>query len=736
MKSGYLKMRITGFVLSVLPLLFLCGFKPDDPPIVKKVTITRISDPIKIDGKLDEPIWNTIAGIGDFINHWPIDTGLAKLQTEVKLAYDDSYIYIAAKCYTAAPPILQTLKRDMNTWSNDGFYIVLDPVNQHISGYLFGVNAGGAQTDGIIEINDLTTDWDTKWFAEVAPNEGYYIVEMAIPYQALRFPPGGKQWGINFIRSDMHNNLYSTWAYIPLQLNGYNLNYNPNMEWAEAPKVSQGKNVIQPYAISTVNRTYTAGNFQSNNVKPNFGADAKLALSSFLNLDLTTNPDFSQIDVDQQIINLGYTDILLPERRTFFLENNDLFSNFGVGPVKPFVSRKIGLTTDGRPKTIFGGGRLTGNLNNQLRIGVMDVQTNRFESENQQNYFVGVFEQKLLKRSNIKGVFTDRLGFNKQGGISSKDFNRLAGLEFNYNSENNLTHAAAKFHYTFNNFGNDKGQLFLLNYVYSGRIWATNFWYIDAGDHFNPEMGFSPYNVYFDADANKIQRKGYRQLWNTTTRYFYPKNGFINTISLAAETYGNLFSDGTLWEARNQITGSIDFKNTSNFRLFANHFVTRLPFPSKLAGQRVNPGRYRFGVYHTEYKTDNRKNISLNMLAEAGDYYGGYRYTYGGGITLRKQPLLNIDLGTNINNIQLNNKNIDLLLLNSKVELNFSKNLFWTTFLQYNTQAKTFNANSRFQWRFRPMSDLYLVYTDNYETDIFQPKNRAVSLKLNYWLNL
>ena len=722
------KLTLTGFLYSVL---FLFHTAASGQAAKAPVQLRPASQPVRIDGLLDEDCWKTATKMDNFWNL--LDTGHARMMTAARVTYDDNYIYIGAVCYTKRRPVVKTLKRDTDPWGNDGFFVVLDPVNEKRNGYIFGVNAQGAQTDGTIEVNNMNTDWNTTWLSATHIDSNFYSVEIAIPFSSIRFRQGNRLWGINFIRSDMYYNQYSNWSYVQLQWNGFNLNFTGQFEFADAPKsISSKRNVLQPYVTATATKDNLQGSGSiSTNLKA--GTDAKIAVGSSLSLDLTVNPDFSQIEVDQQVINLDRFNVQLPERRTFFLENNELFTDFGLDDVKPFLSRQIGISADGRQKSIPGGIRLTGNLNHNLRIGVLDIVTDRFEKEAAQNYMVGVFEQKVLDRSSIKGIFADRDGL---GGQSGPDFNRAAGLEFNYLSPDNRQSAFIKTHYSFNDFSTGHAQFELLGYNYVKNKISTSFLLTNVGDNYNPEMGFSPYNLYYDPLTQLTKRKGYTQLWNSTTKLFRPASQTVRNLSFTAGTYYNVFSDNTFWEAANVLSSTLDFMNTSSIQASSTQKSSRLPYDSEFVGEKVTAGKYWFSIYNLSYSTDRRKNLGINVFGEIGNYYGGYRHTYGMNLDIHSQPYFNFSLGANLNRIALNGKTIDLQLLNSKAEFNFSKNFFWTSFLQYNTQVKNFNVNSRLQWRFAPLSDLYIVYTDNYDTDGFKPQNKTLAIKLNYWLNI
>src|SRR3954466_14592792 len=302
-----------------------------------------------------------------------------------------------------------------------------------------------AQMEGIAEANSASFEWDAKWYSATKIFKGYWTAELAIPFKSLRFPKSQKQWGINFIRNDMTNNCFSTWNQVPIQFFGANLNCLGKISFAnDVPRV-KSNNAFIPYVSAKLDEEQKT--FSSS---VSAGFDAKIAINSSLNLDATLNPDFSQVDVDRQGINLDRFNVLLPERRTFFLENSDLFSNAGIpNAATPFVSRQIGLTQDGRVVPIVAGLRLTGNIDPSLRIGIMNIQTVKKYDQAAQNYLVAAFDHKIFKRSNIRGIVTNRQGITGNEKVSTKDFNRIAGAEFNYLSNNTKFNGGAGYYYSF-----------------------------------------------------------------------------------------------------------------------------------------------------------------------------------------------------------------------------------------------------------------------------------------------
>jgi hypothetical protein len=181
------------------------------------------------------------------------------------------------------------------------------------------------------------------------------------------------------------------------------------------------------------------------------------------------------------------------------------------------------------------------------------------------------------------------------------------------------------------------------------------------------------------------------------------------------------------------------FKNTAQLRFRLNHNYVNLLFPLAITELPLPAKEYRMTEFNTQFNTDERKRLILRLFAVYGQFFGGSKLTSRSEVTWRAQPWGNFGVGLDHNYIWLPEPygNTDLVLGTARVEFSFATNLFWTTFIQYNTQADNFNVNSRLQWRFAPMSDLFLVFTDNHRVEgTFGPKDRALVLKLNYWLSL
>ncbi|WP_299456231.1 DUF5916 domain-containing protein [uncultured Microscilla sp.] len=704
-----------------------------------KVNIVKTAAKIKIDGNINEEAWKSTNAARNFLRKWPTDKGQAEAQTEVRLLYDDHFLYISAVCFIDKKPVIQTLRRDVGHWNSDGFALLMDPMNQHSNGFLFGVNAGGAQMEGLTVGGQNSMEWDAKWYSRVKLHHDRWVVEMAIPFKSLRYSETIDKWGINFIRNDMQRNAYSTWAHVPIPYDGTDLGYTGALRWDSPPKKVKGNVVLIPYIIGGMSEDFeeTSGLERRGNA----GLDAKIAITSNLNLDLTINPDFSQVDVDQQVTNLSRFSLFFPERRNFFLENRDLFADFGTGRTQPFFSRRVGLK-DGTPVPILAGARLSGNITKSMRVGILDVQTqgNHEADSLGQNQFVATVQQRVWGRSSINAILVNRQAFDGTQMLGN-DFNRVAGMEFRYLSNNGDLRGALRGFKSFTPDQLDRSLSYGGFGEYRNRKFNIGVAYEQQQENFIAELGFTPRLQNYDVINDRTVNIGFDRwaVWGSYT--IFSKGGIINNHRFNHwHVLYNHDVTGQFQERNMGFNYRLNFTNSSNLNLSARYNEVQLPFALDLIGgdEYLPATFYAFSWGRAEYNSDNRQPFSVSTFVQYGTFYNGTRLSYGGGINFRAQPWGNFRVNVSQNYVELPGDygTANLTLVSPTVEISFSNTMFWTTFLQYNTQADNFNINSRFQWRFRPMSDLFIVYTDNYFAEAFKVKNRALVIKLSYWLNL
>lgn len=708
--------------------------------------IQKASDPITLDGKLDEASWHTTQPAADFYMNFPADTAYAKSKTEVRITYNEQFLYIAAICYDELPGnlVLRSLRRDFDLFSSDGFTVFIDPFDDKVNGFSFGVSPLGVQREGLIQNGGSfgeSISWDNRWFAEVLREPGKWTVEMAIPFKTLRYNDDLTYWGINFTRIDLKRNEVSVWSPVPRNFEPSALAYTGKMNWDLPPKKAGSNISLIPSATGGLSHNYEAEEGEEATThREEVSMDAKVAVTSSLNLDLTINPDFSQVEVDQQQTNLTRFSLFFPERRAFFLENSDLFERFGFRQIRPFFSRRIGLK-DGSPIRIYGGARLSGKVNRNWRIGIMNLQTASDTSVNEKshNYTVAAVQRQVFGRSSISGIFVNRQSFDDLEA-GAEDYDRVAGIDFNLASNDNTWQGKVFYHQAFTpeNPVNDYAHASWLMFNTRKIFWMWNHEYV--GRDYKPAVGFTPRNRQFDPALERTIGKTYWRLEPEFQYRIYPENSAINRHSMGV--YLDQYLDKDLETTDYRLRGyyQMSFVNSSDLEVRVEELYTHLFFDTDVTfsdNAAIPAGDYNYRSTRIQYTSNVRKTYWGSFSLNYGSYYNGELLGYNAEVSYRKQPWGIFSLSLNRNQINLPEQYDDayLTLVGTRVELSFTKSLFLTTFLQYNTQVDNLNVNTRFQWRFRPMSDLYLVYTDNYD-QYLGVKNRALALKFIYWITL
>jgi len=704
--------------------------------------IKKTDTKIKIDGVLDDEAWSKTDIAKDFWMMTPMDTSQSLTPTEVRLTYDDNFLYISAICHEKIRNkgfVVESLKRDFNFGNNDNFWFILEPFNDLTNGFVFGVNAAGAQFDGIIsEGTNLNANWDNKWFSETKYLGDRWIFEAAIPFKTLRYKAGVTKWGMNFSRLDLKSGEKSTWARIPRQYFSITLAYTGTMNWETPPPTPKSNISIIPYALGGTSKNFQDGSATS--IRKDVGLDAKIAVSSALNLDLTVNPDFSQVDVDKQVTNLSRFELFFPERRQFFLENADLFNNFGLSSIRPFFSRRIGL---GVP--INYGARLSGKINNNLRIGAMNIQTGTSDLDNRpgQNFSALVLQQKVFSRSNISMMLLNKQSLNYDEIInkSYNQYNRNFGFEYNLASASNLWTGKAMYlkSYSPNTKGDDFVSAF--NVYHNGLNFFGSIQYEYVGSNYNPEIGYVP-RVGYHKIAMPLQYNFYPKQKESIVQYHAP--------AFTSNTYWN--TEKVLTDFQRQYYYLVTMKDRSSLTAYYETNYIKLPRPfdptNKGSDDKLAVGsEHRFSSFNLNYLSTPRKRYTFGFTGSYGSYFGdGKLLSISSDFGYRFQPY--VSLSANINYVDISDVKIpvkdqadkivksNFWLVSPKIDITFTNKLFWTTFIQYNEQVQNVNINSRVQWRYKPASDIFLVYTDNYIPGSLNIKNRAIVLKFTYWWNL
>jgi len=720
--------------------------------------IFRTTEEIKIDGALDEQAYRLFQNTQpSFHQQFPIDTGYARSPTEFFMTYDEEKIYVGMKLYSnASDYVVTSLKRDYSFGGNDNISILFDTYNDQNNAFLFGMNTLGVRREALISNGgtmrgDFAGSWDNKWEGQVKDHGDYWVAEFAIPFKTLRYKDGSTQWRFNSYRWDTEINEISTWNRIPQNQIIMNLAHMGNLIWDE-PLKKPGTNVsLIPYATTSVFRDFDDPTQSQPSTGVAIGGDAKISVTPGLNLDLTINPDFSQVEVDQQVTNLDRFELFFPERRQFFLENADLFSGFGNRRVNPFFSRRIGIAIDSttgqniQNKILFGA-RLSGKLNERLRVGLLNTQTEKITSTGLPgfNYTVAAVEQRVFKRSNLAFIFVNKQATNPdENAINYLPHNRVAGLEYRLITPDNKWSGKTFYHRVFSASTTADKFTHGLSVEYLQPRYRLEWSHMIVGQGYDAEVGFAPrkdfflaspeFQLYWPNGAGNLARHDL----TVDTRFFYElgkkDNNFLDPFSLSE------WQIDVDWDFRFRDNRSISIGLQHTDVLLLRDFD---PTRIQKDGIFLKAGTdYSYTQAQLMYSSDDTRLFSYELSPSIGTFFNGLRAGIEGQITYRYQPygFVSLDFAYNYLELDAPFEATRLWLIGPRIDLTFSKKLFLTTFFQYNSQFENLNINARLQWRFAPVSDFFIVYTDNYLWEPFSQfssRNRALVAKVTYWLNL
>jgi len=727
---------------------------------VKSFKVKYIASPIVIDGILEESVWQTAESANTFQQYFPTDSVEAKQTTIIKMLYDDKNLYLGLRMNAKNKEyIIPSLRRDFRAGGNDNISLLFDTFNDGTNAFLFGINPYGIRREALItnggsNRRDFTTSWDVKWRGESKIYEDYYTAELVIPLTSFKFKEGETKWRFNSYRFDTQENEQSTWVKIPQNQLIFNLAFMGDMVFEKPLGKSKTPLTLIPYVNGFSGKDFEE-DINTNTFK--FGGDAKVAIGNSLNLDLTLNPDFSTVEVDNFITNLTRFEIALPERRQFFVDNNDLFGSFGGRrDANPFFSRRIGIAEDAEGNTIenaiIGGARLSGKLNNNLRLGFLNIQTEEDPDNliSSNNNMMLSLQQKVFSRSNISAFFINRQrtstiqetaqnttqiqeeAINIDSLNTVTNFNRVIGIDYNLASKDNTWIGKYYAHKSFQP-GDSKGNYSLGVFTgYNSKKYGAFVDLVFVDEDYTSDLGFIRRTDIFNT-AIRVNRQ------------FWPVDSKINNHSFSAFALTTLRPNLEYQNTdRNfNLNWNASFTNLSEIEIgFSNQYVflTDEFEPTGLDDAIALPSQtsYNYNSFNARYRSDRRKVFSYSIEPRFGGFFNGELYSIQVGSNLRLQPKFNFGLDLRYDSIQLPDphSSTNLWLITPRFDITFSKSIFWSSLIQYSNQRDNIGINSRLQWRFAPLSDLFIVYNDNYFVNTFAPRNRSINLKLTYWLNI
>ena len=710
------------------------------PSARRVANATKVVEAPVIDAEMGDPVWRQATPLVDFVQTEPQEGQPASERTEVRLLYDDTYIYVGVWCYDSAPSqiVVTDSRRDSSLSDADSFQMVFDTYHDRQSGFLFGTNPAGMQYDAQVRDEGqggggqgggaafgsstraiggsgagLNLNWDSTWDVEARITEAGWVAEFRIALRSLRYGQPPQTWGVNFARNVRRTRELSYWSPLERQ---YTINRLSSAGDLEGLDLKTPRNLkLAPYAISSVNRNFTPSS--KTDLDGDFGVDAKFGVTPSLNLDLTYNTDFAQVEVDEQQINLTRFNLLFPEKRPFFLENAGLFAVGRSGEADLFFSRRIGITDDGTLVPIRGGARLSGKVKG-TNIGLLDIQTEGVDLTPANNVSAARVKRELPNRSSLGAIFVGRQATGDTAGPDN--WNRAWGVDGKLGVGEALTFSgfAAK---------TETPSLTEREYGYTGGVEyrdRKHRTYVEYGafaEDFNPEVGFlrRPEGArrlstgFFETlRGASVRAKGFREL--------FPHVSYVR--------YDNM--DGGLQTATLHMDNHLDWENGNYIAPAINVQWEGLDRPFEVyPGVVVPAGVYRNA--HTAFRTntDRRKWISASYDLDYGGFLSGHQNSMSPAIAVRQGATLNIAARWSRSDIDLPEGAFVTNLSSIRATYNFSTSLFAQALIQYNDRTRRWSTNLRATWLNTASTGLYVVYNDTEAFSGLGPVNRAFIVK-------
>ena len=711
---------------------------------------TRVAEAAKtleapvINGRVDDDLWQKATVITDFIQAERYEGQPATEKTEVRILYDDKNIYIGVICFDSEPNqiIVTDARRDSNLDDTDSFRIIFDTYHDKQNGFVFGTNPAGIEYDAQVTNEGegggggpgrgsgrrsqggagagFNLNWDTSFAVATARGEYGWSAEFAIPLRTLRYESEKPQtWGLNFQRNVRRKREIVYWSPVSRI---FNLNRVSSAGVLEGLELSTPRNFkVTPYALGSGDRDYTVD--ESANTDAEWGVDAKFGITPALNLDLTYNTDFAQVEVDAQQVNLTRFNLFFPEKRPFFLENAGNFTMGQSQSVELFFSRRIGISDEGEIVPILGGARVSGKLRD-FDVGVMNMQTqDKAGVAVANNYTVASVIREFPNRSRIGALFVNRIATGDLAG--ENDWNRTFGLDgkLGIGEAFTLTGFAARTQ-TPGLEGNEHALNARAEYQTTrGRVWLG---VAEVGENFNPEVGFLRRDDYRSINTGVFMNLRPDIQWlrelrpHITYRGFWNLDGFKETEDLHMDTH-------------------IDFENGAYFSPAVNRSVEGLKEPFEIAeGIIVQPGAYQNWEMAWRWNTNQAAPVSYTGELQNGGFLSGSKTTVDTTINYRYKSKIITSATWSYNDVDLVEGSFITNLGQFRISYNFSPLIYLQAFVQYNDNLDLWTSNIRFSWLNTAGTGLFIVYNNanGLGNERFGPQNRSFIVKYNYQFDL
>ena len=705
-----------------------------EKPVVQAI---RAAESPRIDGSLDEAAWQSAPVVDRFLQQEPQEGAPATDRTEVRVLYDEGHLYIGVRAYSSLAVSATEMRRDADRlFDEDNFQVILDTFHDSRNGYMFLTTPLGAKLEQQIfdegegggrgTTANVNRNWDGVWDAAARITEDGWTAEIEIPFSTVRFAPSDAQvWGVNFQRHTRRKNESVLWAPIPKAYTLTRVSMAGELHGLEG--ISRGLDLrLKPFMVAGVRNVQSSRTSSDTDPIRDIGLDARYGLTAGLNMDITVNTDFAQVEVDEQQVNLTRFGLFYPEKRDFFLENSNFFtmgtgSSFTSAQVQTdlFFSRRIGLSDTGTPIPILGGVRVAGK-SGRNNIGVLDIQTDDAFGRPGDNFFVGRYSRDVFRRSRVGAIF-----INKESTGAGTHFNRTMGVDANLAPSANLqiNSYVAKTE-TPGREGNDMA--FYGRIAYRDPRWNVWLNYLDVQENFNAEAGF-------------VQRTGHR----TTKGYFSPTprptSGRVKLFEpMYVLTYTTDQTNRLINRNHHLMLGTT-LRDDTFINVFYQNVLDVLDVPFRIRPDVTIPaGDYKMHEWYFTVNSSPGKRIYERVTVSPVQFYGGTRLNLSAAAGIRATSRFSAEAQYNRNDVKMPWGDFLVNLSVLRLDYTFSPKMTVRSLTQYNSLTNEVSNNVRFNFIYRPGSDIYIVYNDLSQTglpvDVFGRKDRQLVVKATYLL--
>ncbi len=712
----------------------------------------RATTKIRLDGVLDEPAWQSPPATG-FLQAEPREGQPASERTEVWVAYDEGSLFVAAHLYDSEPDrlVINDIRKDFNDFTQDAFSVILDTFHDRRNGYVFMTNPEGARGDRQIanEGREINASWDAIWKVETRRVADGWTVEMEIPFRAIRAGRNtGGRWGINFSRGIRRKNEVAYWAPVPRAHNLMRLSLAGTLTGLPAEGAAGRDLRITPYGLGSAVRATGGASFDE---QLEAGVDVKWGVTRSLTLDLTVNPDFAQVEADEQRVNLTQFSLFFPEKREFFLENSGLFyvgdaarnTRINLTPrldedLLPFFSRRVGLTDDGRTTPIQAGARLTGDMAGVL-VGAMAMRTGDVEGTPGSDWAVLRARKNVFASSDIGGVFMMRRAVD--GG--ERDHNLVYGLDSYIRFPGEIDWSV----YYLRSDARDpigdivaqpadtptdlNGYTFRTSLNREGNFHHIKFGLMQMSPDFRDDLGFfrrTGFRKYFIDWGVRPRPESMRRLG---VREMHPHIVWNYYEDLDGKMLAKFFHTGYTFFLNNG--GFFEFSANPKFERIADPFTI---------DSRIDPipaGSYSWVEWQLRGNTDQSRVVSVGFTGILGGLWSGTQRTFNLSLALKPSYRFRASVGVQRTDADLDEPTEEFVktLWTARANYSFNRNMFVDALVQYDPATDLFNSNVRFNLIHHPLSDLFVVWNEQrVVTGDGTPPGRSLTVKLTYMLSL